>query len=552
MRKLERKIVWISAFAGVFCGLMDVALDVYSLSYTGSNYLIKLLLAPQFHGILIFIYIVVAGLIISNITGKKRIVIERYEHLFNNIEAGIFVFPFDARGLAANFTDVNAIASRKWGYSREELLQLSPENLVLLDELPENHLVWEKFKADKHILFETILVTKSGAQIPVEINAHIVQLDDQPQVLAIVRDISERKQRGEEIRRLASFPQLDPNPILEVDNAGKITYYNLAARETLKRLGVEKMEAFLPEDLPEILRAARKGGVTQFYREKGIAGALFGEFIHFVPQYNLMRLHPADITVRRQAENALRESEQQLRVLTSRLLTVQETERRRISGELHDELGQALLYLKLKLGAAHEMLRKDQVSLKKDCQTLLQFLDGIIENVRRLSRDLSPKVLEEMGLSSAIKYWLEEFGKYFDVKKIDVDIEKIDDLFSQKVQLHIYRIFQECLTNIGKHSQATQISLAVRKQDGRVAFTIHDNGQGFEVMAASARESYTKGIGLATMAERVRMVGGTLEIRSNKGIGTQITFTIPTDGRRKPEDALEDGSEDAPLQNSLG
>jgi signal transduction histidine kinase len=339
---------------------------------------------------------------------------------------------------------------------------------------------------------------------------------------------------------------------LEVDNAGKITYYNLAARETLKRLGVEKMEAFLPEDLPEILRAARKGGVTQFYREKGIAGALFGEFIHFVPQYNVMRLHPGDITVRRQAENALRESEQQLRALTSRLLTVQETERRRISGELHDELGQALLYLKLKLGAAREMLRKDQVSLKKDCQTLLQFLDGIIENVRRLSRDLSPTVLEEMGLSSAIKYWLEEFGKYYDVKKIDVDIERIDDLFSQKVQLHIYRIFQECLTNIGKHSQATQISLAVRKQDGRVAFTIHDNGQGFEVMAALARESSTKGIGLATMAERVRMVGGTLEIRSNKGIGTQITFTIPTDGRRKPEDALEDGSEDAPLQNSLG
>ena len=215
-------------------------------------------------------------------------------------------------------------------------------------------------------------------------------------------------------------------------------------------------------------------------------------------------------------------------------------------------MGQALLYLKLKLGAAHEKLRKDQVSLKKDCEILLRYLDGIIENVRRLSRDLSPMVLEEMGLSSAMKYWLEEFARYYNVDKFDVDIERIDDLFSQKVQLNIYRVFQECLTNIGKHSRATQISLAVKKQDGRVAFTIHDNGQGFEVMTALARESSTRGIGLATMAERVRMVGGTLKIHSNKGTGTQITFTIPTDGRRKPEDAFEDDSEDAPLQNSLG
>ncbi len=204
------------------------------------------------------------------------------------------------------------------------------------------------------------------------------------------------------------------------------------------------------------------------------------------------------------------------------------------------------------MGATGAKLRKDQTSLKKNCEGLIQYLDGIIENVRRLSRDLSPTVLEEMGLASAMKYWLEEFGKYYNVKKIDVDIDRIDDLFSPKVQLNIYRIFQECLTNIGKHSQATQISLAVRQQDGGVAFTIHDNGQGFEVSTALARESSTKGIGLATMAERVRMVGGPLEIHSNKGMGTQITFTIPADVRRKPDDALKDVSEDAPLQNSLG
>jgi len=555
MRNLERKIIGLSVLAGLFFWVMDAVLD-YFFKFPDEDFISLLLFDAPYHDFIIRPFVVMVfittGLIIAKVVTISKIAEARYQTLFDNMEEGVFVFPFGAEELGARFSDVNATACRKWGYSREELLQLSPEKLVLLDELPEIPLVWEKFKVDQHILFETILVTKGGARIPVEINAHKVQLDDQPHVLAIVRDITERKQRREEIRRLASFPQLDPNPILEVDTSGRITYYNLAAQETLKRLGVEEMEAFLPKDLPEILRAAQKGDVTQFHREKAIGGALFEEFIHFVPLYNVMRLHPADITVRRQAENDLRRSEQQLRVLTSRLFTIQETERRRISGELHDELGQALLYLKLQMGAAGAKLRKDQTALKKNCEGLIQYLDGIIENVRRLSRDLSPTVLEEMGLPSAMKYWLEEFGKYYNVKKIDVDIERIDDLFSPRVQLNIYRIFQECLTNIGKHSQATQISLAVRKQDGRVAFTIHDNGQGFEVSTASARKSSTKGIGLATMAERVRMVGGILEIHSNKGMGTQITFTIPTDVRRKPEDALKDDSEDPPLQNSLG
>jgi PAS domain S-box-containing protein len=542
MRKYEKKIICFSVLAAALFWMIDVLYDYFYINYDES-FAYVLFYDLKTHGFLIRPLVIgvfiILGCVIARYVTKSKGMEERYQELFNNINDCTFVFPFSDNRWQANFTEVNASACTRWGYDKKELLQLSLGSLVQDEDCSEISPLWERLKDDYHIFFETGLVTKSGDKVPVEVSAHIVRLGEQPHVLAIVRDITARKRGEEEILRLASFPQFSPTPILEVNAAGKINYCNIAAQETLKRLGIDELEAFLPDDLPQVLKMAREGGVSQFYREKSLKGALFGEFIHFVPQYSVLRIFPVNITVRRRAENALRESEQHLLTLTARLLSIQETERRRISSELHDELGQGLTYLKLQLGAIKAKMRKDQNQLKKDCQSLLNYLDGIIENVRRLSWDLSPTVLEEMGLSSAMKYWLEEFSKYYNVKNLAVNIEEIDNLFSSKVQLNIYRIFQECLTNIGKHAQATQISLAVKKQDGRVSFVVKDNGQGFDVEKALTRESSSKGIGLATMAERVRMAGGVLDISSHRGLGTQITFTIPTDARRKPEDVLK-------------
>jgi PAS domain S-box-containing protein len=543
MRKLERKIIGLSALAGLLFWITDAVLDYHVKFNNASFWRIFFFDAPSHAFIIrpaVVLIFLILGIASARVVARGRMAEERCRQLFESMQDWTFVFPVKAQEWQADFTEVNAAACRNLGYGREELEGLSLGELASPDQLPEMPGWWAGLKAEGHLLFETVLMSKDGARTPVEVNAHIVRLEDKPEVLAIARDISARKQREEEIHRLASFPQLNPNPILEIDTSGRVTYFNIAVQETMKRLGVQEMEVFLPDDLPEILQAAQAGKGNQFFREKEINGAVFEEFIHFTPRYNAVRLYPEDITVRRRAEQALRESEQQLRTLTSKLLSIQETERRRISIELHDELGQALIYLKLQMGAAQAKMRKDQGALKKDCDYLLHYLDGIIENVRRLSWDLSPTVLEEMGLATAMKYWLEEFGKYYNVQNLSVDIEEIDDLFSPKVQLNIYRIFQECLTNISRHAQATQISLAVRKNEGRVSFSVKDNGQGFEVETALAREASTKGIGLATMAERVRLVGGTLEIDSRKGLGTQITFAIPTDARRKADDAPKD------------
>ena len=239
-----------------------------------------------------------------------------------------------------------------------------------------------------------------------------------------------------------------------------------------------------------------------------------------------------DITERRHAEEALRESEQRLRFLTSQLLSAQERERKRISMELHDELGQSLTVLKLKIRAIERALRDDQQDLKADCLELLHYLDGVIDAIRRLSRDLSPAILEDLGLKSALKHLLHLVSKHYTVSH-SFEVEDLDHLFPADAQIIIYRIFQECLTNISKHAGATEVSIAVKENDGLISLVIEDNGAGFDPAQVLARRASGRGLGLAALDERARMLGGALEIRSQPGFGTRMTCVIPVDQKEK-------------------
>jgi PAS domain S-box-containing protein len=233
-----------------------------------------------------------------------------------------------------------------------------------------------------------------------------------------------------------------------------------------------------------------------------------------------------EIKERKIIEKTLRESEKELRYLSSRLLTAEETERRRISRELHDELGGALAVLKVRLNSTGRILGKNQSVLREELGNNLRYIDEIIESVDRLSRDLSPSIVEDLGLSAGLRWLTNNFAKNYRTK-VTFDIVNIDPLFSNESQIRIYRILQEALTNVGKHAQAKHVSVMIKEDESGVSFALEDDGRGFDYEQAVTRDVTEKGLGLVSMEERVRMLGGSLDLRSQEGKGTRITFTIP-------------------------
>jgi two-component system, NarL family, sensor histidine kinase UhpB len=312
------------------------------------------------------------------------------------------------------------------------------------------------------------------------------------------------------------------------------------SREEFDSRRLTWLDVMLPEDVPE----AKKVFLLCLYNDR----TYFREFriktkdgrilwiqdrgqVICDPEGNIEYLSGVffDATETHKAKRALEESEQRLRFLTSQLLTAQEQERRRISMELHDEVGQSLTVLKLQVRSIERALRvEDQAELKQECRELLSYLDGVIENVRRLSKDLSPSILEDLGLHAALKFLLDGVGKYLPVKH-SIEVADLNSLFPADAQINIYRIFQECLNNITKHAGHCEVSVAVRLNDGAIKFILEDNGAGFDAAQVMSRKAASRGLGLASLDERSRMLGGTCQISSRPGAGTRIVCTFPLD-----------------------
>jgi len=232
-----------------------------------------------------------------------------------------------------------------------------------------------------------------------------------------------------------------------------------------------------------------------------------------------------EIEEHRRTEKALRKSENRLRQLSSHILTAQEKERKRVSLELHDDLGQSLSLLKVQLSSIQRKQGAPETEIHHKIIETQEYLDFIIENVRRLSRDLSPSILEDLGLTAAIEWLINDFTRHHHIRTRQ-DIHDINAFFSRESQIIIYRIFQEILSNISKHSGADHVSVEINKKGGDIAFKVWDSGVGFNVDEITAKSTTEKGIGLAAMQERALMLGAALEIASGENRGTQIAFTV--------------------------
>ncbi|MCP4718407.1 MAG: PAS domain S-box protein [Desulfobacteraceae bacterium] len=252
-----------------------------------------------------------------------------------------------------------------------------------------------------------------------------------------------------------------------------------------------------------------------------------------VPGVEGIVVNSRDMTTRKKIEDELKASEFRLHQLSSRLISAQEDERKRLSVELHDEVGQSLAVLKLKVILLEEGLSPDQSEGKKECEAMVTYIDQTIENVRRLSKDLTPSTIEDLGLSAALMWLIDTIKQHYTIRA-DIHLDALDQDLSLDSQILVYRIFQEAISNAVRHSSADSLTLTGNHSGNNLVFSIEDNGLGFD-FEVNDRHLEQKGLGLPTMQERARMLGGQFNLKTAPGKGTVLQFSFPLDKNRAHE-----------------
>ena len=234
-----------------------------------------------------------------------------------------------------------------------------------------------------------------------------------------------------------------------------------------------------------------------------------------------------DITERKQAEEALRESENRLRSLSSQLLTAQESERRNIARELHDGVGQMLTAVKFKVENTLQEIG-ERSPKGKSLEAVIPMIRESMEEVRRIQMDLRPSVLDDLGILATLS-WL---CRRFEATYTHIHIEKKTEIQEEEVpallKTVIYRISQEALNNVAKHSKADLVRLSLEKAENRIELRIEDNGRGFNLEKILSQDKDKRGMGLESMRERAALSGGTFAIESTRGQGATIKASWPT------------------------
>lgn len=217
-----------------------------------------------------------------------------------------------------------------------------------------------------------------------------------------------------------------------------------------------------------------------------------------------------DISEQKQAEEALAQSEKQLRLLSAQLLTAQEKERKRVARELHDGIGQSLTAIKFRLENAVKQANRAMGSESiQSLEALIPVIQAAIEEVRRISMDLRPSTLDDLGILATITWFCREFQAVYSGIRIEKRIEMEEDQVREPLKIVIFRILQEALNNVAKHSRADCICVCLWKTGDTIELTIRDNGVGFDRDLVAADVNCGRGFGLASMRERAESLGGT-------------------------------------------
>ncbi len=267
--------------------------------------------------------------------------------------------------------------------------------------------------------------------------------------------------------------------------------------------------AFLPlESLERAVEAVRRGNVTARASHLRIGD----------PQVDQL------IDTMNSMLDGLEQYREQVRWLSRQVLTAQEEERQRIARELHDETAQSLTSLLIGLRVIEKATTPQELSTR--IAELRGQTGRTLEEVRKMAVDLRPSTLDDLGLAAALQWYTDDFARRTR-STVALRSSGLDTRLPDDVEVVVYRIVQEALTNVAKHAEASHVDVAIARDRNVVLASITDNGRGFDVdEIMSSRE---RGLGLFGMQERVALVGGTLDLTSRRGEGTRVEIRIPLD-----------------------
>jgi signal transduction histidine kinase len=315
------------------------------------------------------------------------------------------------------------------------------------------------------------------------------------------------KQLGEMVRRVLTGTRAADIPVAPV---GLVPTFDW---RQLQRWGIDPLRLPARSDLR--FREATAWDLYRWY----IVGAL--------SVVAVQTLLIAGLLVQRQkrqrAEVALRVTSDRNRELAGRLITAQEQERTRIARELHDDVGQRVASLSIALSGVKRKLGDAPVKVNHELAAIQQETMNLSKELRHLSHELHPGALEHLGLVEALKARAEELNLESGVR-VQVNVSQGWSDVPDAIAVCLYRVAQEALRNVAKHAAATTVQISLARQNGQVLMRISDDGRGFEPSAAAERN----GLGLVSMGERVRMMGGAFEIQASPKAGTMIATTLPT------------------------
>jgi PAS domain S-box-containing protein len=236
-----------------------------------------------------------------------------------------------------------------------------------------------------------------------------------------------------------------------------------------------------------------------------------------------------DITDRVKVENQMRERTAEIQKLTAHLEHVREEERTRIAREIHDELGQQLTGLKMDASWIDKKIPSEtNQQIRERILNMISLIDETVKTVRRISSELRPGILDDLGLLPALEWACQEFEKRTGIKS-ECHSDQSDFNIERTLSTNVFRVYQEALTNVARHGHATLVQTSLTKEDGCIILSIKDNGVGFDMEEAKTKNS----LGLIGMRERAILFNGDLKIQSEKGKGTLITLKVPLSERIK-------------------